>query len=299
MFVATFIIIIEAIQRIIDLTGSLPVCTFTNITNATVSATLLPKNSTTEVQVGYLSSLRLDALTLSIIGGTIVIKFFMWLYCIAYRKKSSSVRALATDRITDVVANLFLLGCYVFAYFIWPYMDPLGGILISFYLMYNWYGEGKIEVKKLSGQSAPPEFLRKITYVVWNHSPMIVAVDTVRAFYFANGFTVDVDIVLPFDMLLRYAHDIGESVQHRLEAIDGERIVFISNSCFYSLRSEVDRAYVHLDHESDHGPGTEHPAQHYECDGQRNISEQDGLLSSNLDEQFDGTTLQLSSKRTK
>ncbi len=121
------------------------------------------------------------------LSGTIVVKLFMWLYCLLYRKKSSSVRALATDHISDVVSNSFLLFCYLISIFFWPYMDPLGGIAISFFLMYNWYQEGSIEVKKLSGQSAPPEFLSKITFLVWNHSKMIISVDTVRAFHLANG----------------------------------------------------------------------------------------------------------------
>jgi divalent metal cation (Fe/Co/Zn/Cd) transporter len=46
-----------------------------------------------------------------------------------------------------------------------------------------------------------------------------------------------VDIELPEDMSLREAHDIGESLQNKLEAL-----------------TEVERAYVHLDYESSHTP---------------------------------------------
>jgi cation diffusion facilitator family transporter len=239
MFVATFQIIVEAIQKFVSLA-------------ATPS-----------------TGVHMDYLTIGIVCGTIVIKFFMWLYCIAYRKKSSSVRALATDHITDVVANIFLLGCYLIGVLVWPYMDPLGGILISFYLMYNWYQEGSMEVKKLSGQSAPPEFLSKITFLVWNHSPMIVSVDTVRAFHLANGFTVEVDIVLPFDMLLRDAHDVGEALQHRLESVE-----------------EVERAYVHLDFEVEHVPATEHPAQNYASSHDESADEENDALIP-LEKQFE------------
>jgi hypothetical protein len=68
-------------------------------------------------------------------------------------------------------------------------------------------------------------------------------VDTVRAYHLANGYLVEVDIVLPHDMMLKEAHDIGESLQHRLEAVE-----------------MVERAFVHLDWEHDHIPGSEHPA---------------------------------------
>jgi divalent metal cation (Fe/Co/Zn/Cd) transporter len=46
---------------------------------------------------------------------------------------------------------------------------------------------------------------------------------------------VEVDIVLDGDMRLREAHDIGESLQIKLEALD-----------------LVDRAHVHLDFETTH-----------------------------------------------
>lgn len=52
---------------------------------------------------------------------------------------------------------------------------------------------------------------------------------------------VEVDIVLPPEMLLHEAHDIGEALQHKLEMLP-----------------EVERAHVHLDYETDHGPEDEH-----------------------------------------
>ncbi len=45
------------------------------------------------------------------------------------------------------------------------------------------------------------------------------------------------DIELPEDMPLREAHNIGETLQNKLEALP-----------------EVERAYVHLDFECDHKP---------------------------------------------
>ncbi len=46
----------------------------------------------------------------------------------------------------------------------------------------------------------------------------IIAVDTVRAYHFGVNYLVEVDIVLPADMPLREAHDIGESLQVRPRA---------------------------------------------------------------------------------
>lgn len=50
-------------------------------------------------------------------------------------------------------------------------------------------------------------------------------------------YFVEVDIKLPEDMMLREAHNIGETLQNKFEALP-----------------EVERAYVHLDFECFHKP---------------------------------------------
>ncbi len=93
----------------------------------------------------------------------------------------------------------------------------------------------------LTGHTASPGFLKMITWIALNHHPKVQQIDTVRAFHFGNNFLVEVDIVLPEDMKLRQSHDIGESLQLKLERLP-----------------EVERAFVHLDYESDHHPNSEH-----------------------------------------
>lgn len=97
------------------------------------------------------------------------------------------------------------------------------------------------QIKLLTGHTASPQFLSKLTWIALNHHSAIQHIDTVRAFHFGNNFLVEVDIILPEDMPLKEAHDIGEELQHRLESL-----------------SEVERAFVHLDYEYDHNPRAEH-----------------------------------------
>lgn len=97
------------------------------------------------------------------------------------------------------------------------------------------------QIKMLTGHTARPDFLSKLTWIAVNHHEKVTHVDTVRAFHFGNDFLVEVDIVLPGEMRLMEAHDIGESLQHRLEKL-----------------AEVERAFVHLDFEVDHHPHSEH-----------------------------------------
>lgn len=49
----------------------------------------------------------------------------------------------------------------------------------------------------LTGHTARPDFLKKITWIALNHHPDVLLIDTVRAFHFGSNFLVEVDIVLP------------------------------------------------------------------------------------------------------
>ena len=97
------------------------------------------------------------------------------------------------------------------------------------------------QVKMLSGSTADPDFIGEITYLIYNHHEKIVAIDTIRAYYIAYKYQVEVDIVLPPTMQLQEAHDIGESLQTKIESLD-----------------VVERAFVHLDYESEHSAAMEH-----------------------------------------
>ena len=99
------------------------------------------------------------------------------------------------------------------------------------------------QIQRLSGHTADPRFLSEVTvnisdqylsspnfplslqWLTFNHSRLIKKIDTVRAFYFGTSYLVEVDIVLAEDMLLKEAHDIGESLQKKIEELpDVERV---------------------------------------------------------------------------
>jgi len=179
-------------------------------------------------------------LTMSVLVTTIIVKFFLWLYCRTVGD-SETAAALATDHRNDVVTNSFAI-CTALLYYVRWWVDPLGAIIISLYVMSIWFRTGVEQLSSLTGKTAPPELLTTLTFVARNHHPEIVAIDTVRAYHYGYKFLCELDIVLDPDMPLQKAHDIGESLQNKLEAIDS-----------------IERAFVHLDYEWDHKPEHSRP----------------------------------------
>lgn len=167
------------------------------------------------------------------------IKGTLYLYC--SRVDDVSVAALAEDHFNDVLANAVSFCTVLVAQHALWWIDPVGGIFISCLIIRNWVMHTLGHVDQLLGKAADRDMLNLITFVACNHDRNILLVDTVRAYHVGNGIYAEVDIALPAQMPLREAHDVGESLQRRIETLEG-----------------VERCFVHLDFETSHSPTTEH-----------------------------------------
>ncbi|KAH8522949.1 hypothetical protein H0E87_003563 [Populus deltoides] len=162
------------------------------------------------------------------------VKLALWLYCRSSRNEI--VRAYAKDHYFDVVTNIVGLIAAVLGNKFYWWIDPAGAILLAVYTIINWSGTVVEKAVSLVGQSAPPEFLQKLTYLVIRH-PLVQRIEMIRAYTFGVLYFVEVDIELPEELPLKEAHVIGETLQNKIEKL-----------------TEVERAFVHLDFECDHKP---------------------------------------------
>ncbi|KAL4289777.1 hypothetical protein GQ457_14G023140 [Hibiscus cannabinus] len=173
--------------------------------------------------------------------GVTLVKLLLVFYCRTFTNEI--VKAYAQDHFFDVITNIIGLVAVLLANYIDDWMDPVGAIILALYTIRTWSMTVLENVNSLVGRSAAPEYLQKLTYLCWNHHKAIRHIDTVRAYTFGSHYFVEVDIVLPANMALQEAHDIGESLQEKLE-----------------LLPEIERAFVHLDYEFSHKP--EHAQAH-------------------------------------
>ncbi|CAF1041613.1 unnamed protein product [Rotaria sp. Silwood1] len=179
---------------------------------------------------------------------TIVSKAVLFVLC--YRIKNPTMYALAEDSRNDVASNIVALVCGLIGSNALHgklkkeaiVVDPVGAILISVYIIIAWILQANRQVRRLSGLTAEPFFLQRLTHVVYNYRPDVVKkIDCIQAAHHGTNFFVEVDIGLPGSMPLAMAHDIGEELQNQLESIN-----------------DIERAFVHLDFEFSHMPSSEH-----------------------------------------
>jgi len=171
------------------------------------------------------------------VGAALAVKFALFWYCFSLRKKSSQVMMLWEDHRNDLFINGFgILMSTGGSKFRW-YLDPLGAIIIALGVIISWSLTVYREFELLAGKAAPHSFFQLIVYKAATFNDDIVKIDTVRAYHSGPDYFVEVDIVMDGNTPLWKAHDISQQLQDKIEDLPN-----------------VERAFVHVDHEWTHVP---------------------------------------------
>ncbi|KAI9880646.1 MAG: hypothetical protein M1830_001650 [Pleopsidium flavum] len=176
------------------------------------------------------SIVQLGLPAIIIMASTVFIKFGCWLWCRLI--KNSSVQALAQDAMTDVVFNIFSIIFPIVGYYaqIW-FLDALGGLLLSLFVIINWSRTSASHIRNLTGAAASADERNVLLYLTMRFAKTITQIQGLQAYHAGDKLNVEVDIVLDENTNLRDSHDLGESLQYVLESVPN-----------------VDRAFVHQDY---------------------------------------------------
>lgn len=155
---------------------------------------------------------------IAIMAATVVIKGLCWVWCRLI--KNSSVQALAQDAMTDVVFNIFSILFPLIGYYasIW-WLDPLGGILLSLWVIGNWAQTSSTHIRNLTGAAATADERNTLLYLTMRFAKTIKKIQGLQAYHSGDKLMVEVDIVLDEHTTLRDSHDLGESLQYVLESV--------------------------------------------------------------------------------
>ncbi|GAA5822040.1 hypothetical protein JCM5353_006209 [Sporobolomyces roseus] len=172
-----------------------------------------------------------------VVGISFLVKLALFLYCWPLRSKNSQVHVLWEDHRNDLFINGFgLFTACAGAKIAW-FIDPMGALIISFILIFVWGNTIRTHFYYLAGAAAPLEFQQLVIYKAMTFAQQIEAIDTCVVYHNGPRYVVEVDLVMSGETPLRVAHDVSQALQDKLEEMP-----------------QVDRAFVHVDHETSHSP---------------------------------------------
>lgn len=165
---------------------------------------------------------------------TVVIKALMyWMVRkIARIYQSPSLDAISVDNITDVSsAGVAFVGILLSNY-VHPLFDPIAGILIAGWILYNALQSSRENIVLLSGGAAPEDIRKEIIHRALS-VPGVLHVHSLLTEFAGPRLIVDMHANIAGDLPFEQAHAISDEVIKRIEAMD-----------------LVDRVYLHLEPEN-------------------------------------------------
>jgi cation diffusion facilitator family transporter len=96
-----------------------------------------------------------------------------------------TLEALSQDHFNDALSNSVAAVALLFALKkpSWWYLDPVGAIIISIYIIYSWYVTGKEQIEHLTGMVAPEEFRSELAHIASSFDDRL-EVDHIRVYHF-------------------------------------------------------------------------------------------------------------------
>ncbi|ORX37076.1 hypothetical protein BD324DRAFT_579516 [Kockovaella imperatae] len=150
---------------------------------------------------------------------TIAVKLVLWIWC--SRIPSSGVQALAQDAENDVWLNSMSLAFPWIGHRIgWRLLDPIGGMVLSAYIIFEWIKTLLQNFAKLSGKTASRDQITRVLYLVTRFNP-VLEIKEVECYHIGDELIVEVDVIFPQASSLHFAHDVSETIQCTLESLDG------------------------------------------------------------------------------
>jgi len=174
----------------------------------------------------------------SVIGLKTILWF--WSHAVAKKTDDESVKAVAQDNLNDVLSNAsaaIAVALTLIGKSFWV-ADPIMGILISIYIIWNWLEMANDQVDMLVGRKADEEFLQRVRELAETRGrAQGMQVDSMEAYHFGPKYLVELEMIMPEDTPLAKSHDAGMRVQHEIET---------EEAC--------ERCFVHIDYRTRIGP---------------------------------------------
>ncbi|KAF8596106.1 hypothetical protein BDV93DRAFT_611074 [Ceratobasidium sp. AG-I] len=176
---------------------------------------------------GANETFSLDKTTMIIMAVTITTKTIAWQ--LSAHIKSNGVQALAQDNKNDVFFTTFsVIFPAVGSALNLPWLDPLGGIILSLYIIIEWTETLMTNFRQLSGRAADPDEYRRMLYLITRFK--MPNVSYLEVYHAGTELICEADLQFPKETPFEVVHNVSEAIQVALECLE-----------------DVNRAYIHAD----------------------------------------------------
>lgn len=157
-------------------------------------------------------------LSAGILAASILVKLYMFSYNRALSKKlnSSTLKATATDSLSDASATLAVLISMIISHLTGLRIDGYAGGLVALMILWGGFGAARDTISPLLGTAPDPEFVNKIQSIV-RSCPVVTGMhDLVIHDYGAGRRMISLHAEVPANGDILATHDAIDLVERRL-----------------------------------------------------------------------------------
>ncbi|MBQ7123846.1 MAG: cation transporter [Oscillospiraceae bacterium] len=164
-----------------------------------------------------------SALTFWVLGISIFAKFYMFIYNRAIGKKinSSTLKATATDSISDTVSTFAVLISAILTVTTDIVIDGWVGLVVAGFIMFAGISSAKETIDSLLGTPPDEEFCSKVEKIVLSHEGMIGIHDMIVHNYGPGRVFISLHAEVPSDGNFVDIHDTIDNIEHQIMAETG------------------------------------------------------------------------------
>ncbi len=159
-----------------------------------------------------------SALTFAVLGASVAVKLYMFLYNSSVGKKidSSTMRATAMDSVSDAVSTGAVLLSVVIAMLTKVALDGWMGLVVAVFIMITGFKTAKETVDSLLGAPPCPELVRQIESMVLAYDDIIGVHDMIVHNYGPGRTFVSLHAEVPADGDIVAIHDTIDNAEHEI-----------------------------------------------------------------------------------
>ncbi|MBQ3841943.1 MAG: cation transporter [Ruminiclostridium sp.] len=164
------------------------------------------------------SELSVSALSFVVLGVSIFVKLYMFIYNRKYGKliNSEPMKATSIDSLSDCIATLSAAAAFA-VYALWNInIDGYIGLFIALVILKAGIDAAKSSVTPLLGQKADDELIAGIRSDVLAHSEVIGIHDLAVHNYGVNRYVISLHAELPSSLTFTEAHDLADIIENEL-----------------------------------------------------------------------------------
>lgn len=164
-------------------------------------------------------TMTFSILSLIILLASIAVKLWLALFNSTLGRliNSPTLRATATDSLSDTLATSVAVICMLVHYFFQLNIDGIAGIIVACFILFAGYNTAKDTLSPLLGQAPDPLFVQEINDVVMSHSDIIGIHDLIIHNYGPGRTMMSLHAEVPNDADVMQLHDTIDIIEHELK----------------------------------------------------------------------------------